>query len=380
MKRVLLILLLVIIVAGIVGTLAAKDPGYVLLHYDGATLQMGLWLFLASIIGAVFGLWLIQRLFRWLFGSAARIQNWRKERQIGKSMRHTNKGLMLLQEGNAQRATKFLFSGIKHQPYPAVNYLHLAEASDNLGESEDREKYLRLAEEADDSAKPAVAMLRAELSLKRKEWATCLTALESAPTTNRALLLKRDALVGQKNWLGIADIMPQLRKSLNAAELKPLEKSMLMASLAEPGATDDKLLSLFRAASEAIKSDPEVITALCERLSVEKELEAILRKSIKQSWQPELVETYAELGKDTAQKRLKTATGWQKQHPVDASLSYCIGYLNEQLGNKDEAISAYQTAIELGSHRGASRQLANLFAFDGDHQKSNEYLNLAYRG
>ena len=54
MKRTMIFLLVIIALAAWLGTLAAKDPGYVLVSYDGATLQSGLWVMLALVTAAIF--------------------------------------------------------------------------------------------------------------------------------------------------------------------------------------------------------------------------------------------------------------------------------------------------------------------------------------
>ena len=379
MKKSLLYLLIVIVVAGVLGTLAAKDPGYVLISYDGTTLQTGLWVFLGAITLFAVLLRLTLKLGRTIFGTANRIQDWRKSRRVGKSIEHTNRGLLYLQEGDPSRAEKFLTSGIKHQPQPVVNYLNLAKAANESGKADDREKFLRLAEEADPSATAAIAMTRAELAAGRGDWRVCLDALETGPNNQRSIILKKDALVALGEWRVLEKFMPRLQKNLDEAVYTSLEKKLIIEILNEKDVSDEKRLGIYRGASEAVRLDPDVLNSLCQHVHYEKEAEAILRRVLKKSWQPVLVETYGKLGKETLPKRLKVALGWKQQHPIDASLDYCLGLLYEAQDMKADAIAAFEAAIEHGAHRGASRQLANLYAFQGEYQKSNEYLNMALK-
>ena len=379
MKKSLLYLLIVIVVAGVLGTLAANDPGYVLVSYDGMSLQTGLWVFLGAIGLLVFSLWLLGKLLRGLFGTTKRIQAWRLDRQRGKSIEHTNRGLLLLQEGNANRAKKFLTSGIKHQPQPVVNYLHLARAANESDKADEREKYLRLAMESDPSAKVAIAMTRAELATERQDWQACLDALGDVPVNQRSLTLKKDALLALNKWNSLEKLLPQLKKMLDAEAYSSLEKRMVLEVFEAENSSDEKRLAIYRGAAESVRLDLDVLLSLCQNMRYETEAEAIVRRVLKKTWLPELVEEYGQLGKETLNKRLKTVQGWQKQHPVDASLEYCLGLLLEAKDQKDAAQQAYEAAVEHGGHRGASRQLANLHAFAGDHQKSNEYLNMAYK-
>ncbi|MFT7090103.1 MAG: HemY protein [Sulfitobacter sp.] len=379
MKKRLLYLLIIIVIAGVLGTLAAKDPGYVLISYDGTTLQTGLWVFLGAIVLLVVSLRLTLKLGRTVFGTAGRVQSWRKSRMVGKSIEHTNRGLLYLQEGDANRAEKFLISGIKHQPQPVVNYLHLARAANESGKADDREKFLRLAAETDPSANAAIVMTRAELAAGREDWRVCLDALESGPDNLRSIILKKNALLALGEWSALERLMPRLQKSLDGSVYTSLEKKLVLETLNKKDVSAERRLGIYRGASETVRFDLDVLNSLCQHEHFEKEAEAILRRILKKSWQPVLVETYGKLGKETLSKRLKVALGWKKQHPIDTSLDYCLGLLYEGQDMKVEAVTAFEAAIEHGSHRGASRQLAKLYAFEGEHQKSNEYLNIALR-
>ncbi len=379
MKRTLLFLLIVIVVAGVIGTLASRDPGYVLISYDGATLQTGLWVFLAGLALTGFLFWLVYRLWQSVFAGAARIQQWRKDRSVNKSLAHTARGLMYLEEGNPERAEKFLLSGARQHPLPTMNYLNLAKAANQQDKPEEREKYFRLALESDSKADTAVTLARAELALDREDWLACLAALENV-TNPRALRMKQAALIGAGDWQGLGELLPALKKVLASAAFSRLEQDYLLHVMKNGALGPEQKLSAYRSASAEVRSSLKVLVSMAEHVDSEKELEAILRKAIKQTWQPELVAAYADLGEATRQKRLKTALAWQKQHPVDPALSYCIGFLNEQAGQIEDAIKAYEVAISQGGYPAAGKQLANLYAQKGDITKSHEYLSLAYRG
>ena len=380
MRRTLLYLLLVIVVAVLVGTLADVDPGYVLISFWGATLQTSLWVFLGGLLLFGFLLLLTLKLWRGMFNTASRLQQWRKDRTLARSIEHTSKGLLLFQEGNVERAEKFLLSGAKNQPQPAVNYLHLAKVSSRHNKPEEREKYLRLALDADKTAGAAVAITRAELALEKENYGECLSALKDEPLSERVLRLKCEALKSEKSFSELGALLPQLKKHLRSEEVVELETNIVKFTIEDPRATDEQKLAAFRGASDDVRNQSSLLVALCQTLTNKTELEAIIRKAVKKQWQPELVELYAGLGSELAQKRLKTALGWRKQHPVDGSLSYALGRLYEYLDQSAEAKTAYQSAVDQGGHRLASERLASLYALEGEHQKSHELLSLAYRG
>ena len=63
MKRGLLLLLVVIAVAGYLGTLIARDPGYVLVAYDGYSMQTSLWVLIGLFLGFFLAAYLLFRSF-----------------------------------------------------------------------------------------------------------------------------------------------------------------------------------------------------------------------------------------------------------------------------------------------------------------------------
>ncbi len=376
MKKIMLYILAVVILAGWLGTLMARDPGYVLLSYGGSSLQMGLWVFLGGLAVIGFGSYFLLRLFRGVTGTLGQFQAWRVDRRRGKSIEHTNRGLVYLQEGNTDRAEKFLLSGLAHQPQPVINYLNLARVSDAQGKPEDRQKYLRLAAEADSNASLAIAVAAAEMAIEREDWRECLHVLEGVSDNRHVLMMKQKAARGLQDWPALDRLLPALKKVLSAQEYTALEKQVVIKRITEPASSNEKRLAIYKGASEETRIDVEVLTTLCKLVNYEQETEAILRRVLKKHWHKELVELYGALGKETIGKRFKVANGWLKTHPNDSSLQFCLGQLYEAKGELDQAKQCYEKSIELGHHAGSSRQLANLLAFEGDHEKSNEYLRL----
>ena len=159
MKRTMIFLLVIIALAAWLGTLAAKDPGYVLVSYDGATLQSGLWVMLALVTAAIFAIYYTIRLFAVGFSMTGKVQHWSQTRKKSRSTNQTGRGLIYLQEGNYARAEKFLVSGAQHHDVSAVNYLAAAKTAEARGDPEKRESYLRLALSADPQASLAVGCL-----------------------------------------------------------------------------------------------------------------------------------------------------------------------------------------------------------------------------
>jgi HemY protein len=371
MKRTMTVLLVIIALAVWLGTLAARDPGYVLVSYDGATVQSGLWVMLALVTAAIFATYYTIRLFAAGFSMTGKVQRWSQTRKKNRSTNQTGRGLIYLQEGNYARAEKFLVSGAQHHDVSAVNYIAAARTAEARGDAEKRESYLRLALEADPQANLAIGVTAAEMALERGEYQQAIELVNELPQNQRSLKIKRKALFGLNEWESLQSLIPALKK-VGDADVDLLERDVMIQVLRLHHKTSIEKLKLYKKASALIRSDLSVVLELVKWTQDESELEPLLRQYINASWQSQVVEKYADMGPATAQRRLKAANKWLKLHDGDGALYYCIGKLSESLGKQDEAQIAYQKGVELGN-RQATKSLANLLAFKGDFEKSNEY-------
>jgi HemY protein len=371
MKRTMTVLLVIVALAVWLGTLAARDPGYVLVSYDGATVQSGLWVMLALVTAAIFATYYTIRLFAAGFSMTGKVQRWSQTRKKNRSTNQTGRGLIYLQEGNYARAEKFLVSGAQHHDVSAVNYIAAARTAEARGDAEKRESYLRLALEADPQANLAIGVTAAEMALERGEYQQAIELVNELPQNQRSLKIKRKALFGLNEWESLQSLIPALKK-VGDADVDLLERDVMIQVLRLHHKTSIEKLKLYKKASALIRSDLSVVLELVKWTQDESELEPLLRQYINASWQSQVVEKYADMGPATAQRRLKAANKWLKLHDGDGALYYCIGKLSESVGKQDEAQIAYQKGVELGN-RQATKSLANLLAFKGDFEKSNEY-------
>lgn len=375
MKRSLVYLLIVIVVAGVLGTLIAKDPGYVLISYGGMSLQTGLWVMLTMLAVLIAVIYYLLRLFKVVGRSAAAWRNWRESRAMNRSARLTARGLMYFQEGDFERAERFLKNGAATTIGSAVNFIYAAKAADAQGKGEQRETYLRQARAAENDAGRAIAIASAEMAITRGEFQKALSALDSVKSSPGVTRLKRRALLALEDWQSLSDLMPELRKSgMDKADIDELQKKVALARLTAPDTSDAALGAVYKKLPDSVKFDQAVLLAYCRRLESETAAEAAVRAALKHAWYPELVALYGGLGRETLTRRIKAAEGWQQQHADDAALQLCLGELYEANGDKQKAVSAYQRSVELGNSPVAGKHLGRMLAFEGDYKKSNEYL------
>jgi len=376
-KRSMMGILVVIVFAGGLGTLISRDPGYVLVSYDGSSLRTSLWVALGLL--AIFGIAVYYglQLLRFILNSGGYWTSWRDEKKRSRAQDLTAKGLKLLMEGDYLRAERFLISGAQNSSSAAINFLEAARAADKLNDIEKRDSHLRRAAEEDSSCEKAIALVSAEMNAARGEWDKCLQALSSLKSSDLVVSLRRRAMVEQKDWQGLQSLLPALKKSIDKESFLGFERDVALARITEPGASEEDLQAIFKGLSASLRKEPAIVLAYCQAVGNDNQAETTLRRAIKENWQPELLECYGSLGSETLSKRLKQAESWQKGHANDASLQLCLGKIYEAKGDVMKAREAYEKSIDLQSSRKANEHLGGLLAFDGEYAKSSDHFKTA---
>jgi HemY protein len=128
-----------------------------------------------------------------------------------------------------------------------------------------------------------------------------------------------------------------------------------------------------------LRRDPEIVLDYCQYVRDDKQTEAVIRSTIKHHWDDQLAVMYSQSAKAMLTKRIKTAEGWQKNHPDNWALNACLGQLYEGNGEKDRAKVAYNKSLQMQPSVLAHERLAKLLAFDGEYAKSSDHLRQALK-
>jgi len=378
MRGKLILLFLVIVVGGGLGTLISRDPGYVLIAYGGATIQTSLWVFLVLLLSTLAGVYYLLKWTSTLLRTGDILHHWRERRRRSKALELTSKGQLFLQQGAWERAEKFLVSGARHNASAANNFIAAARAADAQEHLEQRERYLRQALDADPRIKESIALARAEMHLARHEWSRALSSIQDLGNNKVTLGLRKQAMLQLRDWQGLADSMADLRKhAVDPASQLAFEKKVAQQRLAAPNNTDESMEIIFNRLPEGLRQDPELVIDYVQRVRDERQVESVLRDAIKHRWDDRLVVAYGHGAKETLGKRIKTAEGWQKVHPDNSALQASLGQLYEANGEKDRARAAFQKSLQIQPSILAHERLAKLLAFDGEYAKSSDHLRQA---
>lgn len=214
-----------------VGAQYTDQQGYALLSAGGKTIEMSVTAFVILMFLVLMVLFGLELIIKKILSFSSDTRNWFSVRKLKRSRRFTNEGILKLMEGDWKQAEKKVTKWAKHHDMPLLCYLIAAQAAQEQGKTEKRERYLSLASEQDNSLL-AVELTRAKLFAERGDYQHALTALKplSFEYYQNPVLLKllKDTYVQLGQWESLLSLLPNLKRGkqlTDAEELQLTEKS-----------------------------------------------------------------------------------------------------------------------------------------------------------
>ena len=371
--------LLLLLLAAFLAPIFKADPGYVLIRFQGWSLETTLLVLLLALVVV----YMLMRLLTWLWRSPLRSARAMREKSARKQL---EKGLLALAEGNFKAAEKALRRSASGE-HATVALLGAARAAEGLSDSKSREAYLTKAEEGEKS-NVLVPLSRAEMLMAAEEWTQALEILKSLrdkyPRHQQVKTMTYHCYRQLGDWVNAGELATALGKSgvIDSAAATVSLQKMYQQKLRQ--ATDStQLQQAWKSLPGSARKDPAVVanyTKFLSRLSGADAAEAVLRKTLNQDWSEELIQQYALLDGGNNRARLKQTEKWLQKYPEDPGLHLAIGRLclaekiwgkarehlqtslryrpdrvayttlgalNQRLGELEEAVECYAKALEM---------------------------------
>ncbi len=381
MKIGLLLLITAAILGGLVGTLMLRDPGYVLVAYADRVLETSFWFALLLLVLA----YAVLRLFFFValrtFRSGQFFDAWRARRSGGIATRQTERGLVLLAEGEWAEAKKLLTGSARGSALPFVNFLNAAQAAHELGNADERDELLLRAEEAAPGTEVAVSLARAHLQMEAQQWAVCRATLtqlrQRQPRHPRLLKLLAQCHEALEDWVAFIELLPELRKA-RAMEDPTLEAAERRAWAGRLETED--YADVWQRLPRELKREPELIAARARQLIVAGETaaaEQALRKALNRGWHDELIELYGRIAAPDPAKQLAAAQHWLKDRPEDPSLLLALGRIAMMGGFWSSARDYLEESLRLKPCVATHGELGRLLSHLGEFIRGSEHLGMA---
>lgn len=160
---------LLILGAIFLGFLVHKDPGYVLLAYNGWTLETSIWVALASGFILFLALYFLLRLIQNTADLGEVWQRWRKRRRQKKMLEKMELGVLNGFTGEWARAEKKFNQASVLNRGKGIALLGAAFCAYQQSEFESCEHYLDMAKQLDPQCELATLFVRAQIAIQKED-------------------------------------------------------------------------------------------------------------------------------------------------------------------------------------------------------------------
>lgn len=387
MIRLLALTLAALALGGLLAAAMLRDAGYVLIAYDGATVEASLWFAAAALLAIGATIYLAVRLWRATARGGQRLGGTFRARRRRAQLQRAQEGTVLLFEGRWREAERTLGEAAPHLDAPLLSYAAAARAANEAGRFDARDALLEAAKAAAPDAAQAVELVRSEQQQAAGQWQSSvatLTALRDAlprhPLVQERLLAAHQAL---GNRAATAELAPDAPTAVGQAEA-----GLWRARLAKSQGSADAALHAhrtWRAMPRALRQEEALVADYADTLAshgTAAEAEALLRRSLGKHWHASWVRRYGALpvaDAKEATERLAAAGAWLSDHPDDPALLLALGRLARAAGDAPQA-RRHLSAAALAEDADALAELASLSEAAGDATGALGYLRRALQG
>ncbi|KGK40989.1 hypothetical protein LH51_18025 [Nitrincola sp. A-D6] len=400
MKRLFILLLLVLVVGAWTGQMMVTDSGYVLLAYNNTTVETTLWVFL---IGLLIAFLLLHVIFNLIFNTrlpSGRFRQWRVTRKQQAARKKTLQGLLALSEGEWYKAQKVLTRSAEDFDLPAINYLAAARAAHENGDQAGADDLLKKALKTTPEAGLAVSITQAQIQVARGQLEAALANLlklrRKQPQNKQILALLADVSTQLHDWQGVADILPDLRRSkaLPLENLNRLERETLLhllykqktpsagGSVPEPEQQVRQLQSIWVSMPETASGYDEVVAEYAHQLMAaggHKAAESLLKKRLESRWSEALIPLYGLIDSPKPRKPYQQAQQWLSTYEQSPGLYIALARLAAKCQLWSEAVGFYEQSLSLDPDLDTCAELARLLRQLDQPDKAMQVMNQGIR-
>ncbi len=379
--KILSFIILTLFVAAALALLALDNPGYVLIAREPWSIEMTLVVFVALLLLAVLGLYLLWLLLVRIWKTPGDVAQWRQRRKARRAHAALVSGLVHLAEGSWAKAEKQLLSGLHDGETPLLNYLAAACAAQEQGMTEKRDEYLSLAHQHAPEQGLAIGMLQAQLQFQARQYERALASLAqlrvNSPKHPHTLFLLATVYRELRDWESLANLIPDLRrtKAASAHEIEALEwqahRELLM--LSPPARAGGVLKQAWNAVPTQLRHKSEFIALYARQLIAQEamdECEALISTALERGWSDELARLYGLTRTANPAAQLETAEAWLQMHADNPELLLTLGRLARRTKLDGKARVYLERAVALRAGLEASFELAQLLEQAGERDQA----------
>jgi len=392
MRKLLFLLVIMMAAGGVLGLLMRQDSGYVLIAFNGVTIETSLWVLLAAMIVTLFVMSWVKRILFITLRPSNSIAKVTGNLAQKRASRNTIRGLLELVGGNWHRAEKLLTNSADRVPYPLINYIGAAYAASEQEEHERSKSLLRSAHKSTPEAEFAIGFAQSQLQIKQEHYEGALASLlrlhKLQPKHRQVVKMLVSVYTKLKDWDALLALTPTLKKDgiFDEDNMLELERNAFLALLDKI-----KFRNKLGQNSKELVAEVESLWNKLDTLSQDDRMrqlyaqtlihfgddtkaEHFIRQSLNQKWSEKLVYEYANIQQGNVKKRLTNCEGWLKKEPASANLYLVAGRLSQTMMLWGKAKDYYEQALSLDGQSEALAELSRLLDALGDSKASQNLM------
>lgn len=350
-------------------TLAAHNPGYVLLVYPPYRIELSLSLFVAGLLALFVLGYLSVQLALAALRLPAYVRRFRSERTRAQGRAAMMEALGAFFEGRYAAAEQAAERAMELGENSGINPIIAARAAHELRKFNKRDAYLAAAEGKTVGESTMRLMAATKFNLDQRQPLAALDALKNLRDSGvrghvGALHLELKAQQQAGNWDAVLEVVSQLEKrtaidGTYATQMRQqawLEKVRVQNDIAA-------LLAVWRNVPDEFKQRTKIATAAARafiQLGDCKNAQQILTASLNAQWDGDMVKLYGDCLAGEVTSQIQQAEHWLKQHHNDAGLLLALGKLCLHQGLWGKAQNYLEASISVTPSRSAYTLLGQL--------------------
>ena len=377
----LLVLAIIVLIGAIfLGLEIQKDPGTVVIQIRGWNIEASVALMAAAMLVTFAAFYLTVRITGTAFKAPKLIGKFRQHR----ARKALNQGMSELAQGHWSKAQRKLGKTTRCKETAILGYLASAQAAQQLGKLEKRDKFLRLAAQADSNPELVVGITEAQLMIENQQFEQAGSKLRQLqrqdPKNTLIIKLLKECYLQNEAWEDLAQILPDVEKYhvSNPADVLYMERlahGHLLARASEIGNDTRALDDAWCEVPGSLRRDKQMLGAYIGYLVANGEgsrPEVILRNKINKQWDQDLVHMYGLIDSGAPPQQLLQAERWLKRHSDNAMLYLTLGRLALRNHLWSKARTYLERSIELNPMPETYMLLGKLLEQTGDNLIAGE--------
>lgn len=386
MRKALLVLAAMLLAGGLVYWGLDYARGYILIVIGDRMIQLSLWLTALLLVVVGLGWHALRLLWRGLTRPGVNAWRGQRGRREARSRRAVMVALADFYEGQWARARSALVQSAPRSEIPGLNYVLAADAATRLGQDAEAEELLAAAAREVPEDNAALALMRARLAVRRGDETRAVDQLRAALAAHvdhPGLLTElRDSLLRQRDWEGLAGLLPGLRRArvaapdaLAALELRIYSGLLQEFSVDADGAESRQqrqavLAELWQRIPRESQRRGECVRPYAEalaRLGDPAAAEVALRRHLDRHWEPDLVLDWSRAALAELPRHLATAETWLRRHGESWQLLLALGQICRRLAIWGKGRDYLERALRMAARPEIQAELAEVLTGLGDH-------------